>query len=207
MTGSRLTAAEQTRRDALTRLKPFLAKAGFHHVPTSLALLAFKQEKRLELWAQRGSAWLPVKSYPILAASGKAGPKLRGGDKQVPEGIYQIAFLNPNSSFHLALKLNYPNAFDQQKAASDKRDLKTLGGEICIHGWEVSVGCIAVGNIAIEELYFMAERIGAENVKIVIAPNDLRRSPPITRTPLPWLNELHGTLQRELQAFTIRTKT
>ncbi|HYG74641.1 MAG TPA: L,D-transpeptidase family protein [Planctomycetota bacterium] len=201
------TDFEQTRRAALMRVKPFLAKAGFTQTPSAIALLAFKQERRLELWAQNGSSWLPVKSYPILAASGKAGPKLREGDKQVPEGIYQVSFLNPNSNFHLSMKLNYPNAFDLQKAALDKRDPAKLGGDICIHGWEVSVGCIAIGNVAIEELYFLADRVGARNVKVLIAPNDLRRMAPITRTQLPWLNDLYGNLKTELQAFTVRTRS
>ena len=69
--------------------------------------------------------------YPILAASGVLGPKLREGDKQVPEGIYGAEALNPNSKFHLSIRLNYPNTFDRRMAQSDGRT--QLGGDIMIH--------------------------------------------------------------------------
>jgi murein L,D-transpeptidase YafK len=60
-----------------------------------------------------------IHRYPLLAASGVAGPKLRQGDKQVPEGVYGISFLNPNSRYDVSLRVNYPNAFDRQMAAKD----------------------------------------------------------------------------------------
>jgi len=62
-----------------------------------------------------------VADYRITAASGTAGPKLREGDRQVPEGIYRIVGLNPNSRYHLSMKLDYPNAFDRHQAARDGR--------------------------------------------------------------------------------------
>ncbi|NJN46820.1 MAG: L,D-transpeptidase family protein [Candidatus Competibacteraceae bacterium] len=95
--------------------------------------------------------WQPIKHYPVLAASGTLGPKLCEGDRQVPEGIYRIKSLNPNSAYHLSLELDYPNAFDLRQAERDGRN--NPGSAICIHGKAVSVGCLAMGDTAIEELY------------------------------------------------------
>jgi murein L,D-transpeptidase YafK len=80
-------------------------------------------------------------------ASGKAGPKLREGDGQVPEGIYRIDGLNPNSSYHLSLKLNYPNDFDLEQARTEGRT--ELGGDIFIHGKAVSIGKTRAGRVGI----------------------------------------------------------
>jgi murein L,D-transpeptidase YafK len=65
-------------------------------------------------------------------ASGGLGPKLGAGDRQGPERIYAIESLNPNSLFHLSMRLNYPNEFDQMRAKQDGRS--DLGGDIMIHG-------------------------------------------------------------------------
>ncbi len=73
--------------------------------------MILKQERRVELYAQNSvaeSSWRFIRSYPILAASGHLGPKLREGDWQVPEGIYAVESLNPNSHYHLALHVDYP---------------------------------------------------------------------------------------------------
>lgn len=88
-----------------------------------------------------------IKSYPILAASGSIGPKLRESDMQVPEGVYQIESLNPNSQFHLSLRVNYPNEFDREQARIDGR--AQLGGDIMIHG---SQFWLAVWQLAIKQL-------------------------------------------------------
>ena len=78
------------------------------------------------------------------------GPKLREGDRQVPEGVYTIANMNPNSISHLSLALSYPNDFDRARAAEDGRADNTLGGSIMIHGGSGSIGCMAVGDEAAE---------------------------------------------------------
>lgn len=88
--------------------------------PAEFGLVAIKDEKILELFARsNGGGWKLIHRYPLLAASGVAGPKLRQGDKQVPEGVYGISFLNPNSRYDVSLRVNYPNAFDRQMAAKD----------------------------------------------------------------------------------------
>lgn len=131
-----------------------------------VVLLVLKEEKRLELYV--GEKW--VKGYQVLAASGGAGPKLREGDRQVPEGVYEVESLNPNSRFHLALRVGYPNARDREMGRREGRD--KLGGDIMIHGKDVSVGCVAVGDEAIEELFVLVAERGRERVKVVIAPWD-----------------------------------
>ena len=142
---------------------------------TQIALVAFKAERELRLYAHAGAQttntpWRLVKVYPILAASGKAGPKLREGDKQVPEGVYRVESLNPNSRFHLALRVAYPSRDDVVMAKADSRDVNTLGGDIMIHGGAASIGCLAMGDEAIEELFVVSARAGAENIEVVIAP-------------------------------------
>ena len=96
------------------RLAPDFQRAGIPYPPARLVLAAFKQERQLEVYAasQAGPLQL-IRAYPIKAASGKLGPKLQEGDGQVPEGLYNIEYLNPNSLYHLSMKIDYPNAFDR----------------------------------------------------------------------------------------------
>jgi len=186
------------------RLRPSFVQAGLPYPPARVTLLVFKQEKVLEFWAEGNGRRAFVRSYPILAASGRAGPKLREGDRQVPEGIYQIIALNPNSSYHLSMQVDYPNRFDREKAAGEGRT--NLGGEIFIHGKAVSIGCIAVGDEAIEELFCLVARVGAPHVKVIIAPSDLRRGPAVAdlATQPRWVPELYARLAAELRAFPPR---
>lgn len=158
------------------RLREKFAKARVAWPPSEVSFVAIKDEKVLELYARSDSgAWTFVHSYPVLAASGNSGPKLQRGDRQVPEGVYNISFLNPNSRYHVSLRVSYPNKFDREMAARDGR--KDLGGDIMIHGKNVSSGCLAVGDEAAEELFLLAARIGLPNVKVIIAPTDFRKTP------------------------------
>lgn len=166
---SRLAAIEKS---VMLRLKPCLKNG----LPDELLLLAYKKEKRLELWGhQASSAWWKIKDYEIVAASGTAGPKLMEGDRQVPEGIYGIENLHPNSNFYLSLKIAYPSAEDIAIAKQEGRDTETLGSFIMLHGYGGSIGCIAVENEAIEEIFTLVARVGVKNVKILIFPHDLSR--------------------------------
>ena len=170
--------------------------------PTDIALVAIKDEKALELYAKSsGGAWQYVHSYKVLAASGTLGPKLRKGDLQVPEGVYGIAFINPNSKYHVALRLDYPNSLDKQMAALDGRE--NLGGDIMIHGKNVSAGCLAVGNEAAEELVVLTAQIGLPHVKIVIAPTDLRSAaaPELQPGQSKWLPKLYTDLASAMSEF------
>ncbi len=158
------------------RLRPAFRKAGVAYPPSRLAILAFKREKRLELYAADGAGpFRFVRFYPILAASGGDGPKLREGDLQVPEGFYRIELLNPNSRYHLSLRVNYPNAEDVANALAEGRDPAGLGGDIMIHGGSASLGCLAMGDPASEDLFILAAHTGLEAIEVLIAPGDLRQ--------------------------------
>jgi len=160
-----------------------------------LAILVFKKEKRLELWAQT-DRWAHLKDFPVLAASGTGGPKLREGDKQVPEGIYHITELNPHSTYHLSMKIDYPNAFDRLNAQRDGRT--KLGGDICIHGKNASIGCVAIGDAGINEVYAVVSKVGMANVDVIIAPCD--GVAPAAFPPAPkWLPELYRNVSEKLR--------
>jgi hypothetical protein len=187
---------------ARKRLQPHLRRAGIAYPPKQLAILVFKRERRLALWAKNGGEWRFVRDYPVLAASGNAGPKLREGDYQVPEGVYRIGHLNPNSSYHLSMKVTYPNEFDRSMA---KRDGRTrLGGDIFIHGKNVSIGCVAVGDPAIEELFTIVAETGYSRVQVIIAPNDLRTRRAVTGRDAPrWVAQLYRTVAAALRPFPV----
>ena len=102
------------------RLAPEFERIGVAYPPESITLVGIKQENLLEVWVSDPPKLL--KSYPILGASGGLGPKLQEGDMQVPEGLYRIESLNPNSMYHLALRVNYPNQFDKAKGKLDGRE-------------------------------------------------------------------------------------
>ncbi len=184
------------------RLNPYLARAGINNLPSQIAILAFKNENNLELWGY-DNKWRLIKKYEILAASGVQGPKLREGDRQVPEGIYSISYLNPDSKYYLSMGLNYPNEFDLKQARKEKR--ANLGGEIMIHGKNVSRGCIAIGDEAIEELFYITAKVGIQNTKVLIAPYDMRSYMKKVTLRKSWVGELYRNLASELKYFYKRS--
>ena len=108
----------------------------------------FKREAQLELWLRaRDGAYRLFRTYPVCAFSGELGPKRRQGDNQAPEGFYRVAAgqLNPASQFHLSFNLGYPNAYDRAHGYT--------GDFLMVHGACVSIGCYAMGDAAIEEIY------------------------------------------------------
>ena len=196
--------AQQTRSRSQSlspqqRVKARCRGAGLNFPPKCVAFVTLKKEKLLELWAQdHAGRWRFVHAYSILAASGHAGPKLREGDRQVPEGVYRIEALNPNSSYHLSMKINYPNEFDRRKARQEGRS--NPGGDIFIHGKAASIGCVAMGDEAIEELFHLVGVMWPAEVKVLIAPNDIRNARPAepNGSNPPWVEEVYGDLRREL---------
>ncbi|WP_245595613.1 L,D-transpeptidase family protein [Ferrimonas kyonanensis] len=161
---------------ARQRLTPALQRMPGGQLPQQLLLLAIKQSYRLELWGSDADGhWTRLRTYPIMAFSGGPGPKLLEGDLQVPEGVYRPVAFNPNSRYHLSLKLNYPNAFDRRMALNDGR--RDPGSNIFIHGQEASSGCLAMGNTVIEELYWLVSVVGLRDTRVVITPVDPRRTP------------------------------
>lgn len=178
------------------RLGVDLERLGVAYPPSQVVLVGLKQERQLEVWVSDPPRLL--KSYPILGASGVLGPKLREGDRQVPEGLYRIESLNPNSLYHLALRVNYPNAFDKAKGALDGRE--DLGCDIMIHGKDCSIGCLAMGDEAAEELFVLAAETGRDNMAVILSPVDFRvRELPPRMPELPeWTAGLYDAIRQEL---------
>ena len=193
---------EQYGEPARKRWAPAFEAAAVAYPPRSIVLVGFKQEKRLDVIAgPEGGPLRFIRSYPILAASGGPGPKLREGDRQVPEGIYRIESLNPNSLYHLSLRVSYPNEFDRKVAAQEGRD--DLGGDIMIHGSDSSVGCLAMGDEAAEDLFVLAADAGLKNIKVVLTPVDFRTHdlPQMTSALPAWTGELYSGIKSELAAM------
>jgi len=186
---------------ARKRLKPSFAKVELGYPPARFALVGLKLEKRLELYASGPDGrFMFIKSYDVLAASGRLGPKLKEGDQQVPEGLYRIESLNPNSRYHLALRLDYPNADDRQQAASNGRT--DLGGDIMIHGRDVSIGCLAMGDAAVEELFVLAADVGWSEAQVVLAPVDLRRAAlPLDLARAAWAESFYPKIKAALNQY------
>jgi hypothetical protein len=183
------------------RLKPAFEAAGVTYPPADLAFVAFKDSRILELYAKDPEQpWRFIKAYPVVAASGELGPKLEEGDHQVPEGVYRLESLNPNSRFHLSVRLNYPNEFDRRMAERDGRT--KLGGDIMIHGSSASVGCLAMGDDAAEDLFVLSALVNRERVKVIISPTDFRTGTALNLIEEPrWVRALYGTLREELRQF------
>ena len=191
------TAIQQYGPKAEVRLKKSFLESKTTYPPQQIALIAFKKTNSLGLWAKNKNAnWELIKNYEIKAASGQLGPKLKEGDLQVPEGIYKITALNPNSSYHLSMKINYPNSFDWKWANHEGR--KTPGTNIFIHGKAVSIGCLAMGDTAIEELFSLVHKIGKANAKVIISPTN----PTLGKLKPPqgsqsWVTELYKNIEQE----------
>lgn len=188
---------------ARARLSDAFSAHGVPYPPARVALLAAKEERESQVYVsatQDSPAWKHLKSYRVLGSSGASGPKLAEGDMQVPEGIYKIESLNPNSRFHLSLRVQYPNDHDRTCAKSDGRT--QLGSDIMIHGGSASVGCLAMGDPAIEELFVLAADVGIENIDVIIAPRDLRvRNRAGLPTEPKWIGELYDEIEAALKAF------
>jgi len=149
----KFTRAERllsVKKRIIPELKNELNKKGFK-IGDSVFLRIFKESNELELWMSDGEQYQLFKTYPIYYWSGKLGPKLKEGDKQSPEGFYKVDLnqLNSLSSYHLSFNIGFPNKFD--------RSLNRTGSFIMIHGDCVSIGCYAMTNEVIEEIYILVE--------------------------------------------------
>jgi murein L,D-transpeptidase YafK len=162
----RVASARKARQKTI---KQRCKDAGLQYPPHEVFIRAFKQEGELEVWG-RGKAdrngvpeFRRIGVFPVTMSSGKPGPKRREGDLQVPEGCYRVVAFNPESSFHLSLGLDYPNASD--KILSDP---VKPGYDIYIHGGAVSVGCLPLGDDVIEEVYLLATDVKAKRASTEI---------------------------------------
>jgi murein L,D-transpeptidase YafK len=131
-------------------LKVALSKKGLRF-GAPIFLRVFKSEKVLEVWVKKGSKFERFKTYPICTFSGGLGPKTKEGDGMAPEGFYEVGAraMNPGSSYHLSFNLGYPNSFD--------RAHRRTGSYLMVHGECVSIGCYAMTNPGIEEIWTLAD--------------------------------------------------
>lgn len=137
---------------ARTELSTDLATIGLR-LGAPMYIRIFKEARELEIWLYRTGdrTWVHFRTYDICNYSGRLGPKLRDGDRQSPEGLYRIRSgqLHPTSRFHLAFNLGFPNAYDRANGRT--------GSYLMVHGDCVSVGCYAMTDASIEEIYALGE--------------------------------------------------
>lgn len=127
----------------------------------------FKLTAELEVWVKSNDYYELLRIFPICKQSGYLGPKLKEGDKQGPEGFYSVTknSLNPNSKYHLAFNLGFPNSYDRLH--------NRTGSALMIHGDCISMGCYAIGDEKIEEIYQLVEKAldsGQKEVQVHIFP-------------------------------------
>ena len=137
--------------DPSTEITPKLAREikskGFNQEDAVLVRI-FKEESELEVWKKKRSGeYALFKTYPICRWSGKLGPKKKTGDRQAPEGFYQVnmGLLNPKSQYYLSFNLGYPNRLESA--------LGYTGEALMVHGACSSSGCYAMTDQQMAELY------------------------------------------------------
>jgi murein L,D-transpeptidase YafK len=183
------------------RLEMSLGIAGFKmDFPKEIILAAFKEERILQVYTKDYTGIKLLKEYPFTAYSGTLGPKLKDGDRQIPEGIYKVEYLNPNSSYYLSMKLNYPNEFDKSKTKFSNID--EMGKDIFIHGKAATIGCIPIGDEAIEEVFVLTQKAINNEVKVIISPRDFRKNNnlPVIEN-IDWEDELYALIKEELNTL------
>ncbi|HET9438613.1 MAG TPA: L,D-transpeptidase family protein [Longimicrobiales bacterium] len=184
---TRVRAARSATESAIEKL--FKAR-NIAYPAAEVYLRAFKLERTLELWVRSADKdkFELLKAYRICALAGGLGPKRKEGDGQVPEGFYLVDMFNPNSAYHLSIRIDYPNVHDQI-GNSEGLD---LGGEIYIHGGCRSDGCLAITDEGINEVYWIAltaRAAGQQQIPVHIFPGrfngsaDLRRIEQLVKPP------------------------
>jgi len=164
---AKMKRIDEVRRRVKPRLTQELTTAGFA-LGDPMFIRVFKDTREMEIWLRPHNSWTfrRFRTYPAHF-SGFLGPKLLEGDQQTPEGFYSVTekALNPNSVFHLSFNIGYPNAYDQLQ--------RRTGSFIMVHGGEASIGCFAMTDAVIEDIYVMAEAAfdhGQRNISMHIFP-------------------------------------
>ena len=143
-------APAQTTGDRVLDARNNVQSEFAEHFGKPVFIRIIKEDRDLELWVQEADkSWHILKSYHIFGMSGELGPKTAEGDEQAPEGFYRVYphSMNPRSKFHLSFNIGYPNAYD--------RKLGRTGSFIMVHGDILSIGCFAMTDARIEEIYTM----------------------------------------------------
>ena len=159
---SRVEAAEAAKKEVVEEL---FRDAGLEFPPRQLLLRIFKDEWLMEVWAadRKKGPLTHVTSYEICTGSGVLGPKRRQGDLQVPEGFYILDIFNPHSRFYLSMRINYPNKSDRILGYKSN-----LGNSIMIHGSCVSIGCMAMSDERIQEIWLITRGANDNGRKVQV---------------------------------------
>lgn len=154
-------------------LQDMLKEKGISNFNIDILLVSLKKEKDLLVYVKKKSenTFQHLITYDFCVLSGDLGPKRQSGDLQVPEGLYKISYFNPSSSFHLSMKVDYPNTSDRILGVKGN-----LGGDIFIHGACCSIGCIPITDDKIKELYVLALKAkanGQKNIPVYMFPGKM----------------------------------
>jgi murein L,D-transpeptidase YafK len=185
--GGTIIPRSEISKEAYQRLEPQLEEEMQKknmHLGQPIFMRIFKEEKELEVWVKKDFTYELFKTYTICTFSGKLGPKLKEGDLQSPEGFYTVSptALNPWSDFHLSFNLGYPNEFDRLH--------KRTGGALMVHGKCASVGCFAMNDFRIEEIYTLVDAAmsgGQEQFAVHIFPFHMTWDKMAQNAKSPWI--------------------
>jgi murein L,D-transpeptidase YafK len=166
---SALYQQEQTARSGSVRAATVRAMDKLNMDRAAPVLIRiYKEDSTLEVWKQnRTGRFALLSTYPICRYSGNLGPKIATGDYQAPEGFYDITpdQMNPMSTEYLAFNTGFPNAYD--------RSLGRTGSFLMVHGGCRSVGCYAMTDAGIEEIYGLVDEAfkgGQDKVQLQAFP-------------------------------------
>ncbi len=159
------TSPSATKTDKISLYKDLADRRMHKGMPVFLRI--FKEESELEVWLQQKGKWALFETFDICKWSGALGPKLKEGDRQSPEGFYNVSLgsLNPNSRYHLSFNLGFPNKFDRENGRT--------GSFLMVHGNCVSIGCYAMTDRSIDKIYPLVEAAlnhGQRQVPVHIFP-------------------------------------
>ena len=176
--------AKEAAKRVLPKLKAELRESGFK-LGSPIFIRIIKESKTLEIFLEKGERFESFKSYPICYFSGELGPKLRVGDEQSPEGFYFVRpkQLNPYSRFHLSFNLGYPNTYDRAHGRT--------GSALMVHGNCVSIGCYAMTDALIEEIYTLVDaalRTGQPFFRVHIFPFEMTEANLKKHSDSPWIS-------------------
>jgi len=175
-------------REAIIRVRPrlesALSKIGLRF-GSPIFIRVFKKPYKLEVWIKDHKKFKLFKTYKICTYGfGTLGPKVKQGDGQAPEGFYFVSpkSMNPLSTFHLSFNIGYPNAYDKA--------LGRTGGHLMVHGSCVSIGCYAITDSKIEEIYALADTallIGRKFFRVHIFPFEMTKKNILKHRESQWL--------------------
>jgi murein L,D-transpeptidase YafK len=139
-------AYQPLKQSAYDRLKAIGSSPG-----AGMLIRVFKKSNEFEVWKQTAAGdYKLFNTYTICAWSGELGPKIKEGDRQAPEGFYNItpALMNPNSNYYLSFNTGFPNKFD--------RAWGRTGANLMVHGDCSSAGCYSMTDESVAEIYALA---------------------------------------------------